>query len=94
MPALVLTDLSHLRITAEISETDLKFIDLEKEVDITIPSLAYATKGKIVSIIPSSNPMTHKFRIKIDFDTKNEPVYPGMYAKVVIKSDWTPNAVK
>ncbi len=94
MPAVVLTDLSHLRVTAEISETDLKFIDLKKEVAVTIPSLAFETTGKIVSIIPSSNPMTHKFKIKMDFDAKGRPVYPGMYAKVVIKSDWKENGTK
>jgi len=86
MPALVLTDLSRLKIVAEISETDLKFIELNKKVDITIPSIGLKTTGKITSIIPSSNPMTHKFKIKMSFDHKGKSVYPGMYAKIVIKS--------
>ncbi|MEA3419376.1 MAG: efflux RND transporter periplasmic adaptor subunit [Campylobacterota bacterium] len=86
MPALVLTDLSNLKIVAEISETDLKYISLKKKVDITIPSLGLKTTGIISSIIPSSNPMTHKFKIKIKFDAKDYSVYPGMYAKILIKS--------
>ena len=86
MPALVLTDLSKLKIVAEISETDLKFISLKEKVDIEIPSLALKTTGYISSIIPSSNPMTHKFTIKIEFDHKGKSVYPGMYAKILIKS--------
>ncbi len=84
MPALVLTDLSRLKITAEISETQLKYINLKKEVYIEVPSIGFATKGIIVSIIPSSNPMTHKFKIKIQFDLKGRSVYPGMYAKIII----------
>lgn len=84
MPALVLTDLASLKITAEISETDLYKVKLKDEVKVSIPSLNYETKGKIESIIPSSNPMTHTFMIKISFQSKAK-VYPGMYAKVFIE---------
>ena len=86
MPAVVLTDLSHLKIVAEIAETQLPFIHLGKKVQIEIPSLALKTEGKISSIIPSSNPMTHKFKIKIEFEDKGKSVYPGMYAKIAIRS--------
>lgn len=85
MPALVLTDLSKLRIVAEISETHLRHINISKEVEMKIPSIGLETTGKIVSLIPSSNPMTHKFKIKIDFDDKGRSVYPGMYTKIIIK---------
>ena len=85
MPAVVLTDLSNLKIVAEISETQLKYINLKKKVDIEIPSIGFNTTGIISSIIPSSNPMTHKFKIKIEFDLMARSVYPGMYAKILIK---------
>lgn len=85
MPAVVLTDLSKLKIIAEISETQLKYISLNKEVNIEIPSIEFSTTGKITSIIPSSNPMTHKFKIKMQFDSKGQTVYPGMYAKILIR---------
>jgi len=85
MPALVLTDLSRLKIIAEISETQLKYINLKKKVYIEIPSIGFVTTGIIASIIPSSNPMTHKFKIKIAFDLKGHSIYPGMYAKIIIK---------
>ena len=85
MPAVILTDLSRLKIVAEISETQLKYISLGKEVEVEVPSLGLKTTGKISSIIPNSNPMTHKFKIKIEFDHKDRSVYPGMYAKIVIK---------
>jgi len=85
MPAVVLTDLSDLKIVAEIAETQLKYINLKKKVDIVIPSIGFTTTGTIVSIIPNSNPMTHKFKIKIEFDLQARSVYPGMYAKITIK---------
>jgi RND family efflux transporter MFP subunit len=85
MPAVILTDLSRLKIVAEIAETQLKDISLGKNVNIEIPSIGFVTTGKISSIIPSSNPMTHKFKIKIEFDLKDRSVYPGMYAKIFIR---------
>ena len=85
MPAVVLTDLSRLKIVAEISETQLKYISLGEKVSVQIPSIGLVTTGKISSIIPNSNPMTHKFKIKIEFDHKGRSAYPGMYAKIIIK---------
>jgi RND family efflux transporter MFP subunit len=85
MPAVILTDLSRLKIVAEISETQLRYIHIGKEVDIEIPSIGLKTSGKISALIPSSNPMTHKFKIKIEFDDKGRSIYPGMYTKITIK---------
>jgi RND family efflux transporter MFP subunit len=85
MPGVILTDLSKLSIIAEISETDLKHIKLNKKVTLDIPSISLKTIGTIYSIIPSSNPMTHKFKLKIKFKHKGRSVYPGMYTKVHIK---------
>jgi len=85
MPAVVLTDLSRLKIIAELSETQLRYINMGKEVEIEIPSIGLKTLGNISSIIPSSNPMTHKFKIKVSFDQKGRSVYPGMYTKIIIK---------
>jgi len=86
MPAFVLSDLDSLRITADIAESDLKRIKVGTAVDVTIPSVDVKTTGKIAAIIPSSNPMTHSFRIKIAFKKpKKSVIYPGMYATVVVK---------
>jgi len=83
MPAIVLSDLSSLKIKTEVSEGDLKSIYVGQKANITIPSMEVKTTGKIIAIIPSSNPMTHTFTIKLSFD-KIKNVYPGMYAKVYI----------
>ena len=86
MPAFVLSDLDSLRITANIAESDLKRIKVGTAVDVSIPSVGVVTTGKIAAIIPSSNPMTHSFRIKISFEkSKGVVIYPGMYATVVVK---------
>ncbi|BFU77590.1 hypothetical protein ALC152_08050 [Arcobacter sp. 15-2] len=85
MPALVLSDLSSLKIKTEISEGDLKNIYIGQKASVKIPSMNLTTQGEIVAIIPSSNPMTHSFTIKLSFQ-KSENIYPGMYATVLIQA--------
>jgi len=85
MPALVLSDLSSLKIKTEVSEQDLKNIFIGQKAKIQIPSMNRDTVGKITAIIPSSNPMTHTFTIKLSFQ-KTKNVFPGMYVKVFINT--------
>ena len=84
MPAIILSDLSDLKISAEIPESNLSQISHGKKVIVQIPSLNVKSVGKITAIIPNSNPMTHTFKIKVSFSTNNKSVYPGMYATVSI----------
>ncbi len=84
MPAIILSDLSDLKISAEIAEGNMPRIHHGKKVKIEIPALGIKEIGTISAIIPNSNPMTHTFKIKVSFKTKNKAVYPGMYATVSI----------
>jgi len=84
MPAITLSDLANLKISAEIPESNLSQISYGKKVNVKIPSLGIRAIGKVSAIIPNSNPMTHTFKIKISFQTYNKSVYPGMYATVDI----------
>ena len=85
MPGIILTDLSKLSIIVEIAEKNIRFMNIGKKVDVEIPSMGFKTEGTIKSIIPNSNPMTHKFKMKIKFKKGKKSIYPGMYAKVYIK---------
>ncbi|WP_421717002.1 efflux RND transporter periplasmic adaptor subunit [Arcobacter arenosus] len=86
-PAIILSDLNSLKIKTDISESNLRKIKIGKEVEIQIDSLNLNTKGKIASIIPNVQNMTHSFTIKISFDSKGMNIYPGMYSKIFIKVD-------
>ncbi len=85
MPAFVLSDLSDLKISTEISESNLKDIKVGDNVVVDIPSVGLKSSGKISSIIPSSNPLTHAFKVKVEFDSKGKNVLPGMYSTVKIR---------
>ena len=85
MPAIILSDLSDLKIVTEIAESNLRFIKYGSKVTIKIPSLEIKAIGTVSAIIPSSNTMTHTFKIKVSFKHPNIAVYPGMYATVDIE---------
>lgn len=81
VPAIVLSDLSTLKVEVEVAESSLKMAQIGKKVKVTIPSTGFVGIGTISSVVPSSNPMTHTFKIKVSFSAK-QTVYPGMYATV------------
>lgn len=87
MLSMIVVDLDHLQIEGEVSESDLLYVNKHQRVSITIPSLKYKTEGIIKSVVPSANPMAHTFKIIVDFNKKNDKIFPGMYAKILIDID-------
>ena len=85
MLAMVIVDLNHLEIEAQVAESDLLKIKAKDKVSIEIPSLRHTTTGVIKSIIPSANPMAHTFTLRVSFKKDNDMIFPGMYAKLKIK---------
>jgi len=85
MLAMVLVDLDHLEVEAQVSEVDLLKVIKGNSVKIEVPSIKYKTTGTIKSIVPSANPMTHTFTIRVKFEKGKLPLFPGMYVKVGIQ---------
>jgi RND family efflux transporter MFP subunit len=84
MPAIILSDLNHLKVSVEIAEGELRRIHHHKAVTVEVPSMQLQLKGSISAIIPSSNPMTHTFKLKVSIEQENHRLYPGMYATVKV----------
>jgi RND family efflux transporter MFP subunit len=84
MPTMVLADMSDLKINIDVAENNLKLTPIGKRVKVSIPSVGFIGIGTISSVIPSSNTMTHTFKVKISFKAR-QAVYPGMYALVEIQ---------
>lgn len=84
MLAFVLVDLEHLEIEAQISESDLRKVKKGKMLRVDIPSMKFRTTGMVKSVVPSANPMTHTFTIRIDFDKRGKEIFPGMHVKVFV----------
>ena len=86
MLTMIIVDMEHLEIEAEVAESDLKYVRRNKVVSIAIPSLGYKASGLIKAIVPSANPMAHTFKIRVHFEKTSDMIFPGMYAKVYIDS--------
>ena len=84
MLAMVLVDLDNLEIEAEVAESDLKYLRRNKSVKVSIPSFNYRASGYIKAIVPSANPMSHTFKIRVHFEKTSKRIFPGMYAKVFL----------
>lgn len=84
VPAIILSDLSSLKIKTDISESNLNSVKIGDSVKISIPSIGFETTGKIESIIPNVNTTTHSFTLKIGFDKGEYTIYPGMYSKLLL----------
>ncbi len=85
MLTIMLVDTEDLDIDVSISESTLNYIKEGDEVDVLISALNFRTKGKIHAIIPDANPMTHRIKMRVKFDKKGKNIFPGMYAKVIVK---------
>ncbi len=85
MLTMVIVDLKHLEIDAQIAESDLLKVKKGAKVKIYIPSLKHDTVGRVKTIVPSANPMSHTFKLIVNFKKDNEMIFPGMYAKLKIE---------
>ena len=84
MLSMVLVDLDHLEIEAQVSEVDLLKVEKGKAVKIDIPSMKFKSTAIVKSVVPSANPMTHTFTVRIAFDKGDTKIFPGMYVKISI----------
>jgi len=85
MLTIMLTDTESLEIHVSVSESIIAMVNVGQQLVVNIPSIKYKTIGTIKAIVPDANPMTHKIQMRISFDKGDKNVFPGMYAKVIIK---------
>jgi multidrug resistance efflux pump len=84
MLTILLVDMESLEIDVSISESIISQVHVGQKVSVEIPSIKHKTEGTIHAIVPDANPMTHKIKMRIRFNTEKKNVFPGMYAKIVI----------
>jgi len=85
MLTIMMVDTEDLEIDVSVSESIIAQVKVGEKLAVSIPSIKYKTIGTIKAIVPDANPMTHKIRIRISFDKGDKNIFPGMYAKILIK---------
>lgn len=84
MPAMVISSSDELRVVADLGESEVQGVKVGDRAQIFIDALDFQGDGEVISVVPTANPMTHSFKVKVAFDPKGVEIYPGMYAKVVV----------
>jgi len=85
MLTIMITDTEFLEVYVSVSESIISKVHVGQQLVVNIPSIKYKTIGTIQAIVPDANPMTHKIQMRIAFDQGGQNIFPGMYAKVIIK---------
>jgi RND family efflux transporter MFP subunit len=85
MMTIMIVDMEDLEIDVSISESIISKVKNGDKIPVEIPSIGYKTIGTIHAIVPDANPMTHKIKMRIQFDRGDKNIFPGLYAKVTIK---------
>ena len=85
MLTIMLVDTENLEIDVSVSESIISKVKEGEKLMVSIPSIKYSTIGTIKAIVPDANPMTHKIKMRITFERGDKNIFPGMYAKIVLK---------
>jgi RND family efflux transporter MFP subunit len=82
VPILTVEDNSSYRIEANVDERLSGKLKIGTPVNVVIDSIGQEVKGRISEIVPSVDPMSRTFLVKIDL--KSPSLKTGLYGKVLI----------
>lgn len=83
-----LTDDRRLRLESEIRESEIKGIKSGAAIDVGVDAVGKVLRGKVSQIVPSGDPATHSFLVKIEL-SGTEGVLPGMFGRAYIPKGTT-----
>ena len=84
VPLLAIEDTSTLWLELPIPEGKVGLFTYGQAVPIGIDALNAIADGRVLHIIPSGDPKTHSFTIRVEIKNPQHRLLPGMYGRVVI----------
>ncbi len=86
VPLIAVEQQNPMKVTVEVSEQDLAFIRVQSEVrveiDATGESGETALTGRVETIVPSGDPSSRTFQVKVLIDNTDGAIRSGMFARV------------
>ncbi|MFP4084906.1 MAG: efflux RND transporter periplasmic adaptor subunit [Desulfonatronovibrio sp.] len=73
-----------LRMQAQIPERLVSRVDIGEEYEIRIDSLQKNLKAKVAEIVPQADTSARSFLVKLDIETGQRDIYPGMFARMLV----------
>lgn len=88
-PLAHIVDYSTVKVNAAIPESDIRFIEENRPVEVYLPALDLSVEGKVHRRGIVATPNTRTFPVEIHVDNKDLKLLPGMRARVVVpRKDW------
>lgn len=82
-PLLELENQTSLRIDVPVAEGDMQAVTVGHRIEVIFDSLgSKVVAGKVFQIVPSADPATHTFLVKIRL-TADKDIKPGMFGRVL-----------
>jgi RND family efflux transporter MFP subunit len=78
-----------MKVTVDVSEQDLAYIQVAQPVQVSIESLESdaALEGDVETIIPSADPRSRTFQVRVVLDNVTRTIRSGMFARVLFQKD-------
>ncbi|MFP3903311.1 MAG: efflux RND transporter periplasmic adaptor subunit [Armatimonadota bacterium] len=93
-PVVTITDNSTVFVRGSLPETQLRNVRVGQSVPVTVDALDEPHfMGEISQVIPSANPETRTFNIRVRVDNPEGRLHHGMYAELEIISEQVTNAI-
>jgi HlyD family secretion protein len=82
-PLLILQTGGALRLEALVREGLIQKVRMGQEMEVAIPALGQGIKGKVEEIVPTADPATRTFLVKVILPN-TEGLYSGMFGRLLI----------
>jgi RND family efflux transporter MFP subunit len=81
-----------MKVTVQISERDLPYIKVSQPVVVRIEATQYRKDldGRVEAVIPSGDPRSRTFEVRVVLDNKSATLQSGMFARVQFQKDSRP----
>lgn len=78
-----------MKVTVQISERDLPYIKVSQPVVVRIEATQYTKDldGRVEAVIPSGDPRSRTFEVRVVLENKDSTLQSGMFARVQFQKD-------
>ncbi len=85
VPLVVLEDLSRVKVELVVPEEDIPFVEPGDKVNIAVDALPERSfEGGVETVIPSGDPLSHAFVVKVLLANPDGALKPGMFVRAGI----------
>lgn len=84
-----------MKVTVQISERDLSYVQVSQPVVVRVEATRNSQDlaGKVEAVIPSGDPRSRTFEVRVVLENKDASLQSGMFARVQFQKDMRPGVL-